>query len=108
MTDQFRKLEQPSFEQVKPLITEMAGLVFAADGRREKGGLNLTENEEKTLQEAFERQYKDGKFTGGAVLTDAVIRLLNNKSAVAWTTERTRRCRSAPPLTAPERNFSPT
>lgn len=86
MTDQFRKLEQPSFEQVKPLITEMAGLVFAADGRREKGGLNLTENEEKTLQEAFERQYKDGKFTGGAVLTDAVIRLLNNKSAVAWTT----------------------
>ncbi len=86
MTDRFRKLEQPAFEQVKPLITEMAGLVFAADGKREKGGLNLTENEEKTLQEAFDRQYRDGKFTGGAVLTDAVIRLLNNKSAVAWTT----------------------
>lgn len=86
MINRFKQLENPAFEQVKPLITEMAGLVFANNNKAEKGLLYLTENEEKTLQDAFMRQYKDGKFTGNAVLADAVIRLLNHKSAVAWTT----------------------
>ncbi len=85
MNRRFRKLEKPDWAKAKSLITEMTGLIFADNGKREKGGLNLTESEEETLKNAFDRQIKDGKYTGGTVLPDTMIRLLNNKSSVAWT-----------------------
>lgn len=86
MIHRFHHVENPDFESLKPLITQAAGLIFAADGKREKGALNLTENEEDTLKNTFDKHLKDGKFTGAAPLADAVIRILNNKSSVAWTT----------------------
>ncbi len=83
----FRAVQNPDFDSLKPLITEATGLIFpAADGKREKGGLNLTEIEENNLKNMFDQFFKDGKFTGAVPLADTAIRTLNNKSSVAWTT----------------------
>lgn len=86
MARRFKEIKDADFEKFKPLITEMGGLVFAVDGKREKGGLNLTENDEETLKATFDKYVKNGKFTGSSQLANAVTRILNNKSAVAWTT----------------------
>ncbi len=98
MNQRFKALQNPTFEQVKPMITEMTGLVFAsADGTRQKGGLNLTKIEEKTLEKAFAKQFnlpsKDSNEPDyvsydknkGNPLSTTMVRILNNKSSVAWT-----------------------
>lgn len=75
------------WEDYKALITEQSGLVFNAEGaERQKGGLFLTEIEEKELEKAFHNQFPDGKLNKKSnALTNAVIKTLNNKSSVAWT-----------------------
>lgn len=79
--------EEKIWDDYKALITDQSGLIFTAAGaERAKGGLNLTELEEKELEKAFNEQFPEGKLNSRSnVLTNAIIRILNNKSAVAWT-----------------------
>ncbi len=75
-----------TFDEIKKLITENTGLIFAADGKRAKGGLNLTESEEKAFEKAFNAQYPDGKLNKkNNKIPGEAIRILNNKASVAWT-----------------------
>jgi alkaline phosphatase len=64
----------------------MTGMVFAVDGEYKKGGLNLSKVDEQKLQDIFDKNQKDGKFTGHSALSKALVLMLNNKSTVAWTT----------------------
>ncbi len=73
-----------SFEEIKPLITEKSGLIFA-DGERKKGGMNLTEAEEKELETAFEKSFEKDKPADGSILARAVVRLVNGKAGLGWT-----------------------
>lgn len=83
-----RKVKATTFDDLKPVITEVSGLIFPVveEGKeRPKGGLNLSASEEKALADKFARYFKEGKFTGENSMAGDLVRLLNNKSAVAWT-----------------------
>lgn len=74
-----------SFDDVKPLLTKLSGLQFAKDGKREKGGMNLTENEEKELENVFKSLFDNGKLAHGSALARTMVRMINNKAGLAWT-----------------------
>ena len=84
MQRKFNDLKGKTFEEAKALITECSGLVFDQPNEAKLGNLILTANEQAEIQRAFERQFKDGGNDGHS-LTTAVIKMLDNKSAVGWT-----------------------
>ncbi|MBR0460232.1 MAG: alkaline phosphatase [Victivallales bacterium] len=86
MDKKFKSLKGKTFEDAKAMITEVSGLVFGQAKEHKEGDLLLTEVEEETLQKAFAKlqDTPDSKNPGRA-LTSAVITLIDNKSAVAWT-----------------------
>ncbi|MDY0175697.1 MAG: alkaline phosphatase [Lentisphaeria bacterium] len=86
MANKIKEQKAESLEELKPLINEMTGMVFAVDGEYKKGGLNLSKVDEQKLQDIFDKNQKDGKFTGHSALSKALVLMLNNKSTVAWTT----------------------
>ena len=106
------------FDDIKPLITENFGLIFdkypgakqpegaeqAAEAKpaeevkvnlrtkdaeaRRKLTLVLTKSEQDRIEEAFNRQFPNGKrggFGGGDAVTNTVVAIFDNKCSVGWT-----------------------
>ncbi len=84
MAIKFNGLKGKTFEDAKPLITEVSGLIFDRPNEAKLGNLILSANDVNVLKNAFDRQFKDGGNDGHS-LTVAVVQMLDNKSAVAWT-----------------------
>ncbi len=86
MDRKFKPLKGKTFEDAMPIITEVSGLIFGQAKEHKVGDLLLTEVEEETLRKAFAKlqDTPDSKNPGRA-LTSAVLTLIDNKSAVAWT-----------------------
>ncbi|MBQ4480705.1 MAG: alkaline phosphatase [Victivallales bacterium] len=84
MIVKFNALQGKTFDEAKGLITECSGLIFDQPGQAKLGNLYLTANEQAEIQSAFDRQFKDGGNNGHG-LTTAVIKMLDNKSAIGWT-----------------------
>jgi alkaline phosphatase len=90
--DQAPKEEKTiKFDDIKPLITENFGLVFDKfdnRGNAPKGSLTLTRSEQERIEEAFNRQFPDGKragFGGGDAITNTVVAIFDNKASIGWT-----------------------
>jgi len=75
-----------TFENYKTFITENTGLTYTEEGRWQPGGLNLTQNEVRELENDFNR-------TKTAILENAsgrdrvvvtMLRMLNSKSGLTW------------------------
>jgi alkaline phosphatase len=81
----FAAQKDPDFEKMKPLITKAVGLVFDKTDQARAGNLILSENDEAALRDKFNQHVKEGEFRGPNALSGEAIRILNNKSAVAWT-----------------------
>lgn len=81
------KKGKPCWETARKLITENTGLIFGEPGKAKTGNLYLTAREEKSINSAFRKQFSKGKGKNkrSTRLTTEVIRILNNKAAVAWT-----------------------
>ncbi len=95
------------FDDIKPLITENFGLIFDNQGgsnenngavqanlrsadrnARRKLNLVLTKSEQDRIEEAFNRQFPNGKragFGGGDAVANTVVAIFDNKSSVGWT-----------------------
>jgi len=94
------------FDDIKPLITENFGLIFdnqssngnngavqanlrSADrNARRKLNLVLSKSEQDRIEEAFNRQFPNGKragFGGGDAVANTVVAIFDNKSSVGWT-----------------------
>ena len=79
-----------SFETAKKLASENFGFVFT-DKKATPNTMEVTAAELEVLKKAYDNQYVDGKRKSGkkgAVIMDfenAAIRLIANKSALAWT-----------------------
>ena len=84
MAIKFNSLKGKTFDEAKALVTECSGLIFDQPDQAKLGNLYLTANEEAEIQSAFERQFKDGGNDGHSLAT-AVVKLLDNKSAIGWT-----------------------
>ncbi|MBR4519617.1 MAG: alkaline phosphatase [Victivallales bacterium] len=84
MIVKFNALQGKTFDEAKGLITECSGLIFDQPDQAKLGNLYLTANEQAEIQSAFDRQFKDGGNNGHG-LTTAVIKMLDNKSAIGWT-----------------------
>ena len=74
---------KPTFAEAKKIITENFGLLFS-DSKAEEG-LKLTAAEEKSLFDAFNRQFPNGKYVKNYSLARETVRIFNNKCALAWT-----------------------
>jgi len=59
-------------------------LIFAANNNRPGGGINLSESEEAELKTAFDKAFENGKPTNTAVLADAIVRKINRKAGISW------------------------
>lgn len=92
------------FDDIKPLITENFGLVFdnqsaprenarvnlrsADNNARRKLNLVLSKSEQDRIEEAFNRQFPNGRragFGGGDAVANTVVAIFDNKSSVGWT-----------------------
>ena len=93
------------FDDIKPLITENFGLVFdngkssedgdvkvnlrtADNNARRKLNLVLSKSEQDRIEEAFNRQFPNGKrggFGGGDAVANTVVAIFDNKCSVGWT-----------------------
>jgi alkaline phosphatase len=93
------------FDDIKPLITENFGLIFdnqnAPNGTdvkvnlrtkdneaRRKLTLVLTKSEQDRIEDAFNRQFPNGKrggFGGGDAIANTVVAIFDNKCSVGWT-----------------------
>lgn len=92
------------FDDIKPLITENFGLIFdqgeapanenkvslrSADANaRRKLTLVLSKSEQDRIEEAFNRQFPNGKragFGGGDAVANTVVAIFDNKCSVGWT-----------------------
>lgn len=80
------KGEGIKFDDIKPLITELSGLVFTPAGKeRKKGRMNLTESEEKDIEAVFKKSLEKDKLAHGSEMARTLIRLVNNKASLGWT-----------------------
>lgn len=78
--------EEIRFDELKPLITQLSGLTFDRPKEEQKNGnLNLTANDSAEIEKAFKASLKDGKLSHGSILARAIVRILNNKSGLGWT-----------------------
>ena len=76
------------FDDVKPLITQYFGLVFDQNLSRGRGGgtLILNPDEQKLIEDAFNRQFPNGKRGGDRnALTNTVLSVFDNKCSIGWT-----------------------
>ncbi len=73
------------FDQIKPLITELSGLVFTADKKWTNGNMILTEADEKELEATFQKSIEKGKLAHGSYLGKALSRCVNTKAGIGWT-----------------------
>ncbi len=92
------------FDDIKPLITENFGLVFdnqeaprgnnanvnlrsADNNARRKLNLVLSKSEQDRIEEAFNRQFPNGKRAGGGgdAVANTVVAIFDNKCSVGWT-----------------------
>lgn len=94
------------FDDIKPLITENFGLIFdngkaddngdvkvnlrtADNNARKKLTLVLSKSEQDRIEEAFNRQFPNGKrggFGGGGdAVANTVVAIFDNKCSVGWT-----------------------
>lgn len=78
-----KKAVPVTFADAKKIITENFGLLFADS--KEKDGIKLNAAEEKAILDAFNRQFKNGKYQNNYVLARETVRIFNNKCALAWT-----------------------
>lgn len=78
-----KKTSEVTFDDVKKLITENFGLLFADSKATE--GIKLKPEDEKALLSAFKRQFKNGKYQKSNALARETVRIFNNKCALAWT-----------------------
>ncbi|GHT42453.1 alkaline phosphatase [Planctomycetales bacterium] len=79
------------FNDLRPYITEKTGLLFTEDGVWKPGTMILTKGEIKELEASFDKFFKkkDDADNGGTKLTSVartLVRLVNNKAGLAWTT----------------------
>lgn len=79
------KGEKITFDDLKHLVTEKSGLIFAKDGKREKGGMNLSESEEKELENLYKKSLENGKLAHGSEIARNIVRMVNNKAGLGWT-----------------------
>ena len=84
MQGKFNALQGKTFDDAKAVIAEASGLIFGQPDQAKLGNMYLSANDEAELQRAFERQFKDGGNDHHS-LANAVIKMVDNKSAVAWT-----------------------
>ena len=93
------------FDDIKPLITENFGLIFdnqapqgentasvnlrsADNNARRKLTLVLSKAEQDRIEDAFNRQFPNGKrggFGGGDAVANTVVAIFDNKCSVGWT-----------------------
>ena len=76
-----------TFEQIKPFITEMCGLVFSDTERPRTGNVILTADEVRELETNFavsKAAVLANQSEGRDVLARTMVRLLNNKSGLYW------------------------
>lgn len=85
MQSRFKAAKATEFAGIKPEITATTGLLFTGGEKAELGTLNLSDSEIRTLEDVFAQHLKKGVFKGHSPLATAAIKLLNNKSGVAWT-----------------------
>jgi alkaline phosphatase len=91
----FKKFAQEhetyTFNDLKPLITEKSGLIFAKEGEErpkpEKGTMILTENEEKNLTANFEKMFSNKKEPDAKAFARAIVRQINAKAGIGWTSD---------------------
>ena len=77
---------KPDFEQVKKLITSDFGLIFADDPPAKTiGTMVLSKAETAEIKAAYERQYDTKKPDNKNALAIAVIKCLDNKASLGWT-----------------------
>ena len=79
--------EEGTFDQVKPFITEMCGLVFSDTERPRAGNLVLTAAEVEELDAAFatsKAAVLANESEGRDLLAKTMMRVLNNKSGLFW------------------------
>ena len=77
-----RDNKDATFNDLKPLITEKSGLKF--EGEPKNGNMILSENEQKEIESAYKKTFEDEKPDSGA-LGRAVVRLINAKAGLGWT-----------------------
>jgi len=79
------------FDDVKKLINENFGLVFDKydnRGNSPKGTLVLNKSEQDRIEEAFNRQFPNGKragFGGGDAIANTVVAIFDNRASIGWT-----------------------
>ncbi len=82
----FKKLKNPTFDDVKKIISENFNLAFPGDKNVPENSFMLTEDEVKKIQKSFDKQFADGKFDRKGVLAIEVQKILNSKAALSWST----------------------
>jgi alkaline phosphatase len=79
--------EEMTFEQIKPFITEMSGLIFSETQQPRAGNLVLTASEVRELEANFatsQAAVLANQSAGRDVLAHTMVRLLNNKAGLHW------------------------
>ena len=74
------------FDDIKPLINQYFGMYFPGQKMPEGLHLELTDKDVKDLEKAFNRQYPNGKYKSGRIMSPVIIRTFNSKCAISWTT----------------------
>lgn len=87
------KLEQvipekcDSWEEMKKFISSVSGLLFPDASADKKNPRLLSGTEESELKKLFRKSYVKGQLKGKpAVIARAIVRLINNKAGLAWST----------------------
>lgn len=82
LSEACEKKPDTTLEDLEPTITKLLGLKFKGDEKKDR--LVLTKDEMKELRESFEKSIKS-KPRKVAVFGRTLTNILDNKSAVAWT-----------------------
>lgn len=84
--DELGKNGKPDYEQVKKLITADFGLIFTDEPPKQTiGTMVLSKNEMAEIRAAYERQYDKRISQKKNALAVAVIKCLDNKASLGWT-----------------------
>jgi len=74
------------FDDVKGLINQYFGMYFPGQKMPEGLHFELNDKEVKELEKAFNRQYPNGKYKKGRIMSPGIIRCFNAKCSLSWTT----------------------
>ena len=93
-TQKLKSLEtsgKVNFDRVIKVITEHFGMIFPAGKSAEVNSMELTSAEISAIENAYNKQFADGKWVRDkkknrvSYLEKEVVRIFNNKAALAWT-----------------------